>query len=288
MAFTLTSIAGLSTGIGAVFAFFSKRSNLRMLSVCTGLSAGVMLYISFMELLPNGMRGLAQDGLTERLAAVWSIVAFFGGMGIAFLIDQLVPEAENPHETHCLEEYAELRDSHAKTPPEAQHHVEATQRHAQSKLMRMGVFTALAIIIHNFPEGLAAFLTALEEPQIGVAVAVAVALHNIPEGISVSVPIYYATGSRLKAFVWSCLSGLAEPLGAFVLWGVLACFYRNPCFTPPPFLLSVTSAGIAGIMVFISLDELLPASRTYGRGHDSLCGVVAGMLIMALSLVFLE
>jgi ZIP family zinc transporter len=152
----------------------------------------------------------------------------------------------------------------------------------------MGMFTALAIVIHNFPEGLATFLTAFEKPQLGVAIAVAVALHNIPEGISVSVPIYYATGSRWKAFMWSCLSGLAEPIGAFVLWAVLACIYRNPVFTPPVFLLGLISSAVAGIMVFISLDELLPASRTYGRGHDSLYGLVVGMAIMAISLVLLN
>lgn len=288
IAFGLTLIAGLSTGFGAIFAFFSKRTNTRLLSVATGLSAGVMLYVSFMELLPGGMAELMESGTSSRVASLWAILAFFGGILLIFLIDRLVPEAENPHETHTPAEYTELRDETAETPPEAQHHVEETKRHQHHKLLRMGVFTALAIIIHNFPEGLAAFLTAYENPQLGVAITVAIALHNIPEGISVSVPIYYATGSRRKAFVWSCLSGLAEPIGAFVLWGLLACCYRSFVFTPPVFLLGMTSAAVAGIMVFISLDELLPASRTYGRGHDSLYGLVAGMAIMALSLVMLD
>lgn len=288
IAFALTSVAGLSTGVGAVFAFFSKRSNLRLLSVCTGLSAGVMLYVSFMELLPGGIAEIVSGGIGERAAGLWALLAFFAGIALAFLIDFLVPETENPHETHTQEEYTELRDDAAETPSAAQHHVASVQRHQHNKLLRMGVFTALAIVIHNFPEGLAAFLTALEQPRVGLAVAIAIALHNIPEGISVSVPIYYATGSRMKAFVWSCLSGLAEPVGAFVLWAILAVVYRDPFFTPPAFLLGGTSAAIAGIMVFISLDELLPASRAYGRGHDSLVGLVAGMAIMALSLIFLE
>ena len=288
IAFSLTLIAGLSTGLGAVFAFFSKRTNTRLLSVCTGLSAGVMLYVSFMELLPGGIQEIIEGGAGERVASFWAIVAFFVGLALIFLIDRLVPEAENPHETHAAAEYAELRDEEAETPPEALHHVEETQRHQAHKLLRMGMFTAIAIVIHNFPEGLATFLTALEKPELGVAIAVAVALHNIPEGISVSVPIYYATGSRMKAFVWSCLSGLAEPIGAFCLWAVLACIYQNPLFTPPVFLLGLISAAVAGIMVFISLDELLPASRTYGRGHDSLYGLVAGMAIMAISLILLD
>lgn len=287
IAFILTLIAGLSTGIGAVLAFFTKRTNFRLLSVCTGLSAGVMLYVSFMELLPSGIHELIEGGAGERPASLWALLAFFGGILLIFLIDRLVPEAENPHETHAQAEYAELRDANVETPPEAQHHVDETQRHQKNKLFRMGVFTALAIIIHNFPEGLATFLTAFEKPHLGLAIALAVALHNIPEGISVSVPIYYATGSRMKAFMWSCLSGLAEPIGAFVLWAVLALIYQNPVFTPPLFLLGLTSSAVAGIMVFISLDELLPTSRAYGKGHDSLYGLVAGMAIMALSLVFL-
>ena len=287
IAFVLTLIAGLSTGIGAVLAFFTKRTNFRLLSVCTGLSAGVMLYVSFMELLPSGIHELIEGGVGERPASLWALLAFFGGILLIFLIDRLVPEAENPHETHAQAEYAELRDANVETPPEAQHHVDETQRHQKNKLFRMGVFTALAIIIHNFPEGLATFLTAFEKPHLGLAIALAVALHNIPEGISVSVPIYYATGSRMKAFMWSCLSGLAEPIGAFVLWAVLALIYQNPVFTPPLFLLGLTSSAVAGIMVFISLDELLPTSRAYGKGHDSLYGLVAGMAIMALSLVFL-
>jgi ZIP family zinc transporter len=287
-AFLLTLIAGLSTGLGAVLAFFSKRTNTRFLSVCTGISAGVMVYVSFMELLPSGMHEIMEGGVEERVASLWALGAFFLGIFLIFMIDRLVPEAENPHETHEPAEYAELRDETAETPPEAQHHVDETRRHQQGKLLRMGMFTALAIVIHNFPEGLATFLTAFEKPQLGLAIAVAVALHNIPEGISVSVPIYYATGSRLKAFMWSCLSGLAEPIGAFVLWAVLACIYRNPVFTPPVFLLGLISAAVAGIMVFISLDELLPASRSYGKGHDTLYGLVVGMAIMAISLVFLE
>ncbi len=285
IAFLLTLVAGFSTAIGAIIAFFAKGENHRFLSVCTGLSAGVMLYVSFIEIFPHGMSELAQTGWSSQLTQAIGTLGFFLGIALIFVIDQCVPDAENPHETHSPEEYTELRDPTANTPPEAQHHLIETERHNKSKLLRMGVFTALAITIHNFPEGLATFLTSLENPKMGIAIAIAIALHNIPEGISVSVPIYYATGSRKKAFLWSCLSGLAEPVGALFIWLVMAIAYQSLTFTVSPIILGFTSTAVAGIMVFISLDELLPASRTYGKGHDSLIGLVSGMAIMAISLL---
>jgi ZIP family zinc transporter len=156
------------------------------------------------------------------------------------------------------------------------------------KLMRMGVFTAIAIGIHNFPEGLATFLAALQDPHLGLAIAVAIALHNIPEGISVSVPIFYATGSRRKAFVYSVLSGLAEPVGAIIGYLAILLFLGGNTGVIPPEIMGILFGGVAGIMVYISLDELLPTSRAYGKGHDSLFGLVAGMLVMALSLLLMK
>lgn len=152
----------------------------------------------------------------------------------------------------------------------------------------MGLFTALAITIHNFPEGLATFLAALKDPGVGTAIAIAIALHNIPEGISVSVPIYYATGSRMKAFVYSLLSGVAEPVGAVAAYLALRLFFGGESGAIPSQVMGILFGGVAGIMVFISLDELLPTSRAYGKGHDSLYGLVAGMVLMALSLVLMK
>jgi ZIP family zinc transporter len=152
----------------------------------------------------------------------------------------------------------------------------------------MGLFTALAIGIHNFPEGLATFLAALQDPSLGVAIAVAIALHNIPEGISVSVPIFYATGDRRKAFLYSLLSGIAEPVGAAVAYVVLLLFLGGGANGVPPQLMGILFGGVAGIMVYISLDELLPTSRAYGKGHDSLIGLISGMLVMALSLLLMQ
>ena len=229
-----------------------------------------MLYVSFMEILPEAFEQIQIAGFAERPATALGTLGFFIGIALIFLIDRLVPDDENPHETHPKGDYAALRQN---------------APHPHHALLRRGLFTALAITIHNFPEGLTAFLAALVDPQMGIAIAIAIALHNIPEGISVSVPIYYATGNRRRAFVWSCLAGFAEPIGALFLWAVLAAFNGAIFFEPPPMLMGLVSGGVAGIMVFISLDELLPASRAYGKGHDSLYGLVAGMAIMALSLL---
>lgn len=289
----LTLFAGMATGIGSIIAFTAKRTNYRFLSVATGFSAGVMLYVSFAEILVKG-----GDSLAERYGEYWSewinVASFFGGMLLIGLIDTLIPAAENPHETHAEAEILPLHNPEARPPDFAVAAVAAhpgagvhDHRRHDHKLMRMGLFTALAIGIHNFPEGLATFLAALKEPKLGIAIAVAIALHNIPEGISVSVPIYYATGNRKKAFIYSLLSGLAEPVGAGVGYLAIRYFMAGDDGAIPPEIMGILFGGVAGIMVYISLDELLPTSRAYGKGHDSLLGLVAGMLVMALSLLLL-
>ncbi|WP_068473438.1 zinc transporter ZupT [Saccharicrinis aurantiacus] len=259
MAFGLTLFAGLATGIGSAMAFFAKQTNTKFLSISLGFSAGVMIYVSFVEILEK-----AKDSLIEQYDEVmgtWvTVAAFFGGILLIALIDKFIPSAENPHEMESIE------DMNDASPNKKRH------------LMRMGMFTALAIGIHNFPEGLATFTAALTDPNLGIAIAVAIAIHNIPEGIAVSVPIYFATGSKKKAFKLSFLSGLAEPIGAIVGYLILM-----PFLTPAMF--GIIFAGVAGIMVFISLDELLPAAQKYGEHHLSIYGLVAGMAVMALSLL---
>ena len=295
VAFGLTVFAGMATGIGSIIAFTAKKTNYRFLSVATGFSAGVMLYVSFVEIFFKGA-----ESLSERYgdyAGHWiNAASFFGGMLLIGLIDNLIPSAENPHEIHSE---TEMRSLHDPSPPipdfkSAQampvkregFHDHGTEHH---KLMRMGLFTALAIGIHNFPEGLATFLSALEDPSLGLAIAVAIALHNIPEGISVSVPIFYATGSRRKAFLYSVLSGLAEPVGAGIgFLAILFFFGSSRTGAIPSEIMGILFGGVAGIMVYISLDELLPTSRAYGEGHDSLYGLVAGMLVMAFSLLLMK
>ena len=260
IAFGLTMFAGLATGIGSALAFFARRTNTFFLCASLGFSAGVMIYVSFVEIFFK-----AKDSLIAELGIVggtWATVAsFFGGIAIIAFIDKLVPSFENPHEPRHLEE------TKASSKPKD-----------LSKLYRMGMFSALAIGIHNFPEGLATFASALKDPSLGVAIAVAIAIHNIPEGIAVSVPIYYATGSRKKAFFYSFLSGMAEPVGALIGYAVLYSFFNDVVF-------GVLFASVAGIMVFISLDELLPAAQEYGEHHVAIYGLVAGMVVMALSLL---
>lgn len=256
-AFLLTLLAGLSTGIGSLIALLAKRTNRRFLSVSLGFSAGVMIYVSMIEIFAKAQTALTAQ-LGQRPGSWATVLAFFGGMLFIAVIDKLIPAEKNPHEVKLVEQ----EDA---APP-------------ARKLMRMGVFTALAIAIHNFPEGLATFVSALQSPSIAIPIVVAIAIHNIPEGIAVSVPIYQATGSRKKAFCYSFLSGLAEPLGALIGWLLLM-----PIMTDTVF--GMIFAGVAGIMVFISFDELLPAAREYGEHHLSIYGLISGMAVMAVSLL---
>ena len=289
----LTLLAGMATGVGSLIAFAAKRTNYRFLSVSTGFSAGVMLYVSFVEIFHKGSSALVEA--YGDPAGHWvNAGSFFAGMLLIGLIDNLVPSSENPHETHSEAEEAPLHDPKAHVPTAKECHeavaagVPGAHEHIRKgKLMRMGLFTALAIGIHNFPEGLATFLAALNDPGLGVAIAVALALHNIPEGISVSVPIFYATGDRRKAFLYSFLSGLAEPVGALIAWLAIRFFLGSGGVVPPQ-VMGALFAGVAGIMVYISVDELLPTSRAYGKGHDSIFGLVAGMAVMALSLLLMR
>ncbi|MGX4599744.1 zinc transporter ZupT [Faecalimicrobium sp. JNUCC 81] len=257
-AFVLTIIAGLSTGIGSCIAFFSKKTNTKFLSISLGFSAGVMIYVSMIEIFAK-----AKDSLVvpfgDKLGTGITILGFFGGILSIALIDKLIPKESNPHEIKNISQVENLTIS-------------------ENRLMRTGIFTAIAIGIHNFPEGLATFISALQDPTIAIPIVVAIAIHNIPEGISVSVPIYYATGDKKKAFMYSFVSGLAEPIGALVGYLLLMPIMNDVVF-------GILFAGVAGIMVFISLDELLPLSREYGEDHLSIYGLVAGMAVMAVSLL---
>ncbi|MCF8219438.1 MAG: zinc transporter ZupT [Bacteroidales bacterium] len=258
-AFALTLFAGLSTGIGSALAFFTKKTNEKFLAVALGFSAGVMIYVSMIEIFVKAKDSLV-EGLGLETGSWITVLSFFGGIAIIAIIDKLIPEFENPHEIRSVEELDEKTKLRNK------------------RLMRMGKFTALAIFIHNFPEGLATFTASLNDPTLGIPIAVAIAIHNIPEGIAVSIPIFYATASRKKAFYYSFASGLAEPAGAIIGYLILM-----PFITPVVF--GILFAAVAGIMVFISLDELLPSAEKYGEHHLSIYGLIAGMGVMAVSLL---
>lgn len=256
LAFLLTMIAGLSTGIGSILAFFTKHTNTKFLSSALGFSAGVMLFVSFMELMPTALADFTK-AYGDKTAYLYLLISFFGGIALIGIIDFLIPEDENPHETHKVEEVQK-----------------------KSRLHRMGIMIALSIGIHNFPEGLATFIAALDNMQVAIPIVIAIAIHNIPEGIAVSIPIYHATGNKKKAFWYSFLSGMAEPFGALI--GMI---FLLPFWTPQ--LNSIMLAGISGIMVYISLDELLPSAEKYGEHHLSILGLIAGMALMGVSLYLL-
>ncbi len=261
-AFSLTLFAGLATGVGSALAFFAKQTNTRFLTASLGFSAGVMIYVSMVEIFIKG-RDALESVAGPPLGYLYTTLAFFGGIIIIALIDKLVPSFENPHE---------IRDSSEMIK------VDAAESEKRQNLHRMGIFSALAIAIHNFPEGLATFVGGLQDPALGMSIAIAIAIHNIPEGIAVSVPLYYATGSKKKAFFYSFLSGLSEPIGAMIGYFVLFQYFND-------FIFGLLFAVVAGIMVFISLDELLPTAEKYGEHHVAMYGVVTGMAVMATSLV---
>lgn len=265
-ALLLTVIAGLATGLGGLAVFLTNRSNGSFLALSLGFSAGVMLYVSFVEILAEASDLLSAAWGPGR--GTWGMVGgFFAGIAVIAVIDRIVPHQANPHEF-------------AYQPGDAEADAAFAAPAADSRLLRTGMLTALAIAIHNFPEGFATFAAALGDPSVAVAITVAIALHNIPEGIAVAVPVFQATGSRARAIGLSFLSGLSEPLGAVIGFLLLRPFLTDALF-------GASLAAVAGIMVFISLDKLLPTAEKYGGHHLCVYGVVGGMAVMAVSLAML-
>jgi ZIP family zinc transporter len=248
-AILLSFLAGAATSLGGLLAFVVKKDNFAALALGLGFSAGVMLYVSFMEMMPQAQNTLA--ALYGNNPGRWlAAVVFFAGVWVAWLIDRFMPS----------------------------HHIHSDCLEQKNKLKHLGLFTALALAIHNFPEGLATFMASIENITLGISIAVAVAVHNIPEGIAVALPIYHATGSKTKAFWYSTFSGLAEPVGAVLGFLIFRAILHEAAF-------GIMFAAVAGIMVYISLDELLPTAHEYGEGHRVIGGVIAGMAVMALSLL---
>lgn len=261
-AFILTFIAGMATSVGGLIAFFAKSTNTTFLSFSLGFSAGVMIYISFTEMLPkaNSIIGIIYD---SKSAAWITLLFFVSGFLLTALIDKLLPSIDNPHEARTVEQMSEklnVRDS---------------------RLLRVGVFTAIAIAIHNFPEGIATFISGVNDLTLGVMIAGAIGIHNIPEGIAVSVPVYHATGSKKKALLWTFLSGFSEPVGA-VFGLLIISVVKNEI------ILGYIFAVVAGIMIYISFDELLPAAHRHGKHHTTIYGLLCGMVVIGISLIVLS
>ena len=272
-ALVLTLIAGAATGIGGAMVLFKKKISSNFLAGALGLSAGVMIFISLAELFPEAQAEIAATGAIKYGEAL-TLLAFFAGMGIIMLIDFLVPEYENPHEASGLS---------LETRTAATSMLDRTGN--EKALHRLGLMSALAIAIHNFPEGIATFIGALNDPQMGASITAAIAIHNIPEGIAVAIPIYYATRSKGKALLLATLSGFSELLGALLCIAVTSIFGVELTGGGPAFPLIL--AAVAGIMIYISLDELLPTAEKYGKHHIAITGVISGMAIMGISLLIL-
>ena len=272
-ALLLTLIAGAATGIGGALVLFKKKLSSNTLAASLGLSAGVMVFISLAELFPEAQKEIASLG-SIKYGEAWTLLAFFAGMGIIMLIDFLVPDYENPHEASGLS----LETKTAATGM-------LDQAGNAKALHRLGLMSAMAIAIHNFPEGIATFIGALNDPQMGAGITFAIAIHNIPEGIAVAIPIYYATKSKGKALLYATLSGLSELIGALICIAVTAIFGVELSAGGPVFPLIL--AAVSGIMIYISLDELLPTAEKYGKHHIAIAGVISGMAIMGISLLIL-
>ncbi len=271
-ALILTLIAGSATGIGGALVLFKKKISSNFLAAALGVSAGVMIFISLAELFPEAQAMISGIGIRHGEAFV--LLAFFVGMGIITLIDFTIPEYENPHEASGLS----LNDKTAAVGV-------LEQTGNEKALHRLGLLSALAIAIHNFPEGIATFIGAMNDPEMGAGITFAIAIHNIPEGIAVAIPIYYATKSKGKALLYATLSGLSEPIGALLCYAVAAVFGIELTGGSPAFPLVLSA--VAGIMIYISLDELLPTAEKYGKHHIAIAGVVGGMALMGISLLIM-
>jgi len=255
-AFLLTLLAGLATGVGGLVVMFSKLENKRILSICLSFAAGVMLYISFVEILFKGLEVLEEEFVPGAGYAIGT-VAFFAGITVIALIDRLMPHNRPAEDKSASSEKKELK--------------------------RTGIMSAAAIAIHNFPEGFLTFMAAMYDPALGVAVAIAIALHNIPEGLAMAQPIYYATGSKKKALAVATSSGLTEPLGGLFAW-----FLLSRLFDDIGIIFGISFAFAGGIMVFVALHQLLPAAKKYGSHNMVMRWLFIGMAFIAVSLIALE
>ncbi|MFO7676626.1 MAG: zinc transporter ZupT [bacterium] len=273
LALAISAGAALATTVGSFIAMLFRRPGPKVMAFMLGFAAGVMMFVSFAELLREsvGLLGFAP-----------AVLAFFGGLGLMFVVDLVVPHLFISEHIGGVDHCAEPGPNPAGPGGRGHGH---GRRHRgggagaipPQRLMRAGVLIAIGIGLHNLPEGMATFAAAVKDPRLGLAIALAIALHNIPEGIAVAAPVFCATGSRRKAFLWSFVSGAAELVGAGLAALVLLPFLTET-------LLAYVLATVAGLMVFISFDELIPGSYAYGREHLSVLGIVSGMALMALSL----
>jgi len=258
-ALLLTLIAGVATGVGSLVVLFTKRANTKFLSICLSFAAGVMLYVSFAEILLEAFEDL-KDGFGNGMGYLIATGAFFAGIILMAVIDKFIPhgdEVTGACETDPIKNEKELK--------------------------RTGIMSAVALAVHNFPEGIVVFIAGVHDPAMGIAIAFAIIMHNIPEALAMAAPIYYATGSKAKAFLISLGAGLVQPIGALVAW-----FFLQNIFDEIENVFGIIFAVVAGIMVFVAVHQLLPAAHKFGKHHLVMKWLFAGMAVMAVSLVVLH
>ncbi len=285
LALAISVGAGLATVLGSLMVIFARETNTRLLAFGLAFSAGAMVYVSLVEIFVKANLAF-EKAAGPKIGYAWATLFFFVGVALLVLLDRLVP---NPHPGMAEEDVRHRAQDIADGGPLAYEATAAANpadqlaaKPADRRLVaRVGLMAALGITAHNLPEGLATFFATLDNPVIGAPLAFAIAIHNIPEGVSIAIPVYYATGSKSKAVWATVLSGLAEPFGAVVGYTVLANYLTD-------FVFGAVFGVIAGAMVFLAMDELLPAARNYAKGHETVYGMVVGMAAMALSLVLFK
>ncbi len=253
-AFLVCTAAASATMLGAFTILWTKGPNPRLLAFGLAFAGGAMVYVSLVEIFTKSHLAFLNIW-PDKIAYSAATFSFFVGMMALILLDYLLP---NPHLK------LEARENN-------------THPHTHTHLKRVSFFATLAITAHNFPEGCATFFATLDHPNVGITLAIAIALHNIPEGVSIAIPVYFATGSKRTAFLATLMSAIAEPAGAIIGYTILAPFLS-------PLVYGVLFGFIAGAMVYLALDELLPTARRYARGHETVYGLVSGMMILAASL----
>ena len=245
--FFITSFAGLSTLIGALLIFFKFKNTDRVVSASLAFASGVMLTVSITDLIPSSIRGLLKIYYLFPTILI-ELIFIILGIVISTLINKYIPDI-------------------------------SSKEISNKGLFKVGLISMIAIILHNVPEGIATFMTSTKDIQLGLSLALAITLHNIPEGISISVPIYYSTKSKIKAFLYTFLSGISEPIGAVIAYLFLAPYMNDT-------IMSILLSIIAGIMISISMYELIPASLKYNDTKRTTKYFLIGSVFMLICHLF--
>ncbi len=224
--------------------FLSNYKEEKILPAALLFASGVMLTISFLSLIPEGFTLFFQNALIVPSILFTAIFVVFGIVFSARISRKI------------------------------------EEKISSNYLYRLGIITVIALIFHNIPEGITTFLSSRHDLSLGVTLSFGIALHNIPEGISVAIPIYYATKSRIKATLFTFISGFSEVVGAIIAYLFLAPFITD-------FILGCILSIAAGIMIHISICELIPTSFKYPLSIKVLLFFVFGILIMFLCHFFI-